>query len=251
MQFSTSSKNKKINLIGMAESKRNIVLNQISSIDGAIYLDSDGDVHGIGVILDGPANELGDSSRGARYNSAIKYNNSKVKINNNTLIIVVSEDGYIDIVVKEDEKYKLLQDSLFEKLGQGKYRQVIDEINNNKNDVSGIYSFNLLKAIAHTRLGEYKKSIKLLEENLNIEPNNYVTYSYIAHNKDLLGEYKESLEYINRAIEIVGNIKTLMLQKAHALIALGRTEEYKEFVTDLYTHNPEDWDYINLAEIEV
>ncbi|WP_163253568.1 diadenylate cyclase [Bacillus tropicus] len=246
--FQQAVKIKKINLIDMAESKRNIVLNQISSIDGAIYLDSDGYVHGIGVILDGPANELGDSSRGARYNSAIKYNKSQTKINNNTLIIVVSEDGYIDIVVKEDEKYKLLLDSLWEKLREEKYEQVLADINHNKNDVSGIADFNRVKAIAHTFLGEHKESIELLKEILNIEPNNYALYACLSINKEALGEYKEALEYANEAIKLNANLKTVMLRKAQLLLKLGRMEEYKEFVTDLYNNNPEDLDYKNLIE---
>ncbi|MCU4996577.1 diadenylate cyclase [Bacillus cereus] len=247
-KFQQAVKIEKINLVGMDEGKRNIVLNQISSIDGAIYLDSDGNVHGIGVILDGPANELGDSSRGARYNSAIKYNKSQDKINNNTLIIVVSEDGYIDIVVKEDEKYKLLLDSLWKKIGEQKYQQVLDEINDNKNDVSGIYNFNILKAVAHTSLGDHKKSVKLLKEILNIEPDNYLIYAYLAFNKDSLMEYKEALEYANKSIELNGNFKNTLLRKADLLLKLEQMEEYKEFVTGLHNNNPEDLDYKNLIE---
>ncbi|MDA2449199.1 diadenylate cyclase [Bacillus cereus] len=249
--FQQAVKIEKINLIDMAENKRNLVLNQISSIDGAIYLDSDGNVHGIGVILDGPANELGDSSRGARYNSAIKYNNSQKEINNNTLIIVVSEDGYIDIVVKEDAKYKLLLDSLWKKIDDEKYEQVLAEINANKNDVSGIYDFNLLKAVAHAFLGEYEKSVELLKENLNIAPNNYITYAYLAFNKEFLGEYKEALEYINKTIELNKSLKSVMLRKADILLKLGRIDEYKEFVAELQTNNPDDLDYKNLGEKEV
>ncbi|QOV13200.1 diadenylate cyclase [Viridibacillus arvi] len=247
--FQQAIKIEKINLIDMEESKRNIILNQISSIDGAIYLDSDGNVHGIGVILDGLANELGDSSRGARYNSAIKYNNSQQEINNNTLIIVVSEDGYIDIVVKEDENYKHLLDSLWEKLRDNKYRQVIDEINENKKDVTGIYDFNLVQAIAHLNLNEHKESIELLKKNLNIVSDDYYTYAYLSINKEWLGEYKEALEYLNKAIEI-NNIKSLKLQKARLLQKLERMEEYKEFVEDLYNSNPEDLDFKKLIEKE-
>ncbi|MGE7979649.1 diadenylate cyclase [Psychrobacillus sp. NPDC093200] len=245
--FQQAIKIKKINLIDMEESKRNIILNQISSIDGAIYLDSDGDVHGIGVILDGLANELGDSSRGSRYNSAIKYNNSRTEIKNNTLIIVVSEDGYIDIVVKEDEKYKHLLDSLWGKYHDEKYRQVIDEINKNKEDVTGIFDFNILHAIAHLQLKEYKESIELLKENLNTVPDHYYTYAYLSINKELLEEYKEALEYINKAIELK-NIKSFMLIKARILKRLGRVEEYKEFVEDLYNNNPDDFDFKKLIE---
>lgn len=46
---------------------------QISAIDGAILLDPEGRCHAMGVILDGVASLLGSPSRGARYNSAIRY----------------------------------------------------------------------------------------------------------------------------------------------------------------------------------
>ena len=67
----------------------------ISSIDGAILLDSDCVCHAVGVILDGMVSEEGDASRGARFNSAIKYIGS---INIPTLCLVVSEDGYVNMI---------------------------------------------------------------------------------------------------------------------------------------------------------
>ena len=246
--FQQAIKIEEINLIGMDISKRNIILNQISSIDGAIYLDSDGNVHGIGVILDGLAHKLGDSSRGARFNSAIKYNNSKQEINDNTVIIVVSEDGYIDIVVKEDEKYKHLIDSLWGKLHDGKYKKVIEEINDNENDVSGISDFNLLKAAAHILSGEYEESVEVLKKNLNLVPDDFKTFACLALSMDALGEYKEALEYINKAIELKANIKRVMLLKADLLRKLELMEDFEEFVEDLYNTNPEDLDYKKLKE---
>ena len=49
------------------------IIRSITNIDGAVLMDLDGYCHGIGVILDGIATEKGDPSRGARYNSAIRY----------------------------------------------------------------------------------------------------------------------------------------------------------------------------------
>ena len=49
------------------------IIQQITSIDGAVLLDRDSTCHAIGVILDGLASDKGDASRGARYNSAIRY----------------------------------------------------------------------------------------------------------------------------------------------------------------------------------
>jgi hypothetical protein len=65
-----------------------------SSIDGAIMVDLDGLCHGIGLILDGVAEENADAGRGARFNSAIRYTNA----NQQCVIVVVSEDGMIDVL---------------------------------------------------------------------------------------------------------------------------------------------------------
>jgi DisA bacterial checkpoint controller nucleotide-binding len=73
------------------------LVKRISGIDGAILVDRDCKCHALGVILDGLASENGDSSRGARFNSAIRYvESTKVK----TICLVVSEDGYVDMIPK-------------------------------------------------------------------------------------------------------------------------------------------------------
>jgi hypothetical protein len=71
------------------------LIERISGIDGAILLDRNCRCHAIGVILDGMASQTGDSSRGARFNSAIRYVPS-VRVP--TLCLVVSEDGYVNMV---------------------------------------------------------------------------------------------------------------------------------------------------------
>lgn len=73
------------------------IVGQITSIDGAVLLDRDAICHAIGVILDGVATNKGDASRGARYNSAIRYYEHFGK-NIPTLIVIISEDGMINLV---------------------------------------------------------------------------------------------------------------------------------------------------------
>ncbi|OJW77877.1 DNA integrity scanning protein DisA nucleotide-binding domain protein [Spirosoma sp. 48-14] len=68
-----------------------------SSIDGAVLIDEQCVCHAIGVILDGQASIYGDASRGSRYNSAIRYVEF-VKESSPCLVIVVSEDGMVDII---------------------------------------------------------------------------------------------------------------------------------------------------------
>jgi len=71
------------------------VLRQATCIDGAVLIEPGGTCFAIGVILDGQATEKGDSSRGARYNSAVRYVSSSPYP---CLAIVVSEDGWIDLL---------------------------------------------------------------------------------------------------------------------------------------------------------
>ncbi|WP_222427209.1 DNA integrity scanning protein DisA nucleotide-binding domain protein, partial [Hyella patelloides] len=73
------------------------IIYHLSSIDGAILISPEGIIHSFGVILDGKASENGNSSRGARYNSAIRYIDGKISSNINCLALIVSEDGYVDL----------------------------------------------------------------------------------------------------------------------------------------------------------
>jgi hypothetical protein len=66
----------------------------LTSIDGAVLLDSMGTCYAIGVILDGRAVPEGDPSRGARFNSCIRYIASQPTC----LGVIISEDGDIQWV---------------------------------------------------------------------------------------------------------------------------------------------------------
>jgi DNA integrity scanning protein DisA with diadenylate cyclase activity len=72
-----------------------------SNIDGAVMISPDGICHGLGIILDGKATASGDSSRGARYNSAVRYYES-VKDVFPTMLVVVSEDGMVNVIGELD-----------------------------------------------------------------------------------------------------------------------------------------------------
>lgn len=66
----------------------------ITAIDGAVLVDLDGKCHAIGAILDGEASNKCTPSRGARFNSAIRY----VCARDNRVVVVKSEDGAVDIL---------------------------------------------------------------------------------------------------------------------------------------------------------
>ena len=72
-------------------------LSSLTAIDGAILVAPDAKCHAVGVILDGyAAGGIGDASRGARFNSAVRYHHGSA--NNATMIVIVSEDGMIDLL---------------------------------------------------------------------------------------------------------------------------------------------------------
>jgi DisA bacterial checkpoint controller nucleotide-binding len=72
------------------------LVRQATGIDGAVLVDPSGCCHAIGVILDGTVTGAGDRSRGARYNSAVKYLSSAE--DTPTVILLVSEDGMINLL---------------------------------------------------------------------------------------------------------------------------------------------------------
>ena len=72
-----------------------LITRLVTSIDGAVLLDPEGYCYSIGVILDGRASGRGDSTRGARYNSALRYVESSAYP---CLAVVVSEDGLVDVI---------------------------------------------------------------------------------------------------------------------------------------------------------
>jgi len=67
----------------------------VTAIDGAVLLGVDGRCFAIGAILDGKASDQGDPSRGARYNSVVRYLSSN---DGGAFGVVVSEDGTVDTI---------------------------------------------------------------------------------------------------------------------------------------------------------
>lgn len=87
----------------------------LTSIDGAIYFDTHGKCHAIGVILDGLAkNHIGDSSRGARYNSAYRYLEKLKEQEKKCLIVIISEDGIVNLIPEPENEEKIY--ALFQQL---------------------------------------------------------------------------------------------------------------------------------------
>lgn len=79
----------------------NQMIELVTNIDGAIICDACGTCYSIGVILDGKLSQKADSSRGARYNSAIRYIEQQREKGKKTFIVIVSEDKYINCISTE------------------------------------------------------------------------------------------------------------------------------------------------------
>jgi hypothetical protein len=78
----------------------------LCAIDGALFLNKDGYCCGIGIILDGEAATEGTPARGSRYNSAKTYIYRCVQNKIEAYALVVSSDGYFDILTTNDEEFK-------------------------------------------------------------------------------------------------------------------------------------------------
>lgn len=71
------------------------VTTQLTAIDGTLIADIEGNVHAVGAIMDGGSTPSGTWQRGGRYNSAANYVTSS---QHPSMIFIVSQDGYVDIV---------------------------------------------------------------------------------------------------------------------------------------------------------
>ena len=111
------------------------MIQQVTTIDGAVLLDQNSTCYAIGVILDGLATAKGDSSRGARYNSAIRYfDNFSSK--GRVLIVIISEDGMINLIpnLKNQIDHALIENKIqelrelnkLEKVKREKYYPIIN-----------------------------------------------------------------------------------------------------------------------------
>jgi hypothetical protein len=89
------------------------VLAAVTSIDGAVLVDPNRTCHAVGVILDGHASGKGDPSRGARFNSAVRYHDTQT---GQCLVIIVSEDGMINLL--PDLRRKVSRESVEAAVGQ-------------------------------------------------------------------------------------------------------------------------------------
>ncbi len=195
----------------------------LTAIDGAIYFDTKGQCHAIGVILDGIANEkIGDASRGARYNSAYKYleklrnqNINEGQCNNQKcVIVIISEDGMVDIIPdleNEEEIQNVVQEIIYliseENMENGnKLNEYEEKLKSYKSAIEHYLYFEIAEEFY--KKNKYEKAIEYYEIGFDKaeEENNSVI---IARHYNLCGRcyyyletedaYKKSIKFYEEA----------------------------------------------------
>jgi hypothetical protein len=103
------------------------MLRNLTPIDGAVVLNPKGTCYAVGAILDGLATEEGAPSRGARYNSAIRYRSAS---KHPCMLIVISEDGGVDFI--PDLKPAIKQSQIEDAIAELKQINNAEQINHKK-----------------------------------------------------------------------------------------------------------------------
>ncbi|REK75110.1 tetratricopeptide repeat protein [Paenibacillus paeoniae] len=220
----------------------------LTAIDGAIYFDTDGNCRAIGVILDGIAKEdVGDASRGARYNSAHRYLH-KLKDDNEEekkcVIVIISEDGMVDLIPESEHEDMLLAIAEY----------IIDTINEENPDsdkLEGKENFILNSKIVdcdwlfniaeeYVNNGNYERAIDFFEygriraENSYILPRNYYMLGDCYNG---IEKYEDAIKIYETALKAEGNDKVKcnymgrigMSYRSHAL-QLNEENEFRKAI---------------------
>ena len=93
-----------ISKINLYENKD--LINALTSIDGAVLMDTKCCCACIGAILDGDVVTKGSMARGARFNLAHNYVMRRAEFNQHFTAIVISEDGTVD-AINEERIYRI------------------------------------------------------------------------------------------------------------------------------------------------
>ncbi|MDA2318522.1 tetratricopeptide repeat protein [Bacillus cereus group sp. BfR-BA-01511] len=164
-------------------------IKSLTSIDGAIYFDTNGKCHAIGVILDGIAKEdIGDASRGARYNSAYRYLEKLKEVNKKCVIVIISEDGMVNLIPEPDNEEKIYE----------LFQQLIDLINED-NEITE---------------SEINKIEEILMSNENIDYHLFFNVAEIYRGKEY---YEKAIEYYEKGLAVAG--RNIILVKNYRYLA--------------------------------
>ncbi|EJQ49789.1 hypothetical protein IEE_00913 [Bacillus cereus BAG5X1-1] len=223
----------KTNLLNKSESELRNIIERITCIDGAVYFDIEGNCYAIGVILDGITKKnQGDSSRGARYNSAVRYAN-KEGVQDSCVIIVISEDGMVDIIPDfegMEEKINSLINQLMGLINKKQFEQALELIQQiqTANKTAKIYFF---EGFIYDKMdnNNSKKAIEMYNKAIELDGNYLSAYINRGHINRRQGEYEDAILDYTKVIELDGNKATFYDHRAYAYIQL---EKYEEAIED-------------------
>lgn len=223
---------KKTNLFNKNSVELEKIIDRITCIDGAIYLDLEGNCYAIGVILDGIAEKnQGDSSRGARYNSAIRYAN-KEKVKDNCIIVVVSEDGMIDIIPnseKNEEEINQLINQVIDLVNKKEFTKALELTKEKASMDNMLAHVYLMEGYIYEKMNKREQSMEMYnkaieqDDGLDTAYNNR-GYIYISWKK-----YDEALKEFTKAIELNQNNAVFYYNRA---LMYGALKEYEKAIID-------------------
>lgn len=218
--------------------KREILslIHNISSIDGALLFNTNGDCCSMGLILDGIVDsKTGNPSRGARYNSALKYIENRR--DNRALAVVISEDGMIDFIYtqnKEEKIKKMLRTAeTLEKKGEYKkaiyiYTKIVKEnpISETLTKLASL-EYNLALNLENENQKEAENYYNMASENYRKAENklgaanSLQSLAYITNNK------KRALELFGQSLKLYESLD-LKEERANLLLNMGTLEKEED-----------------------
>ncbi|WP_128103051.1 tetratricopeptide repeat protein [Paenibacillus sp. DCT19] len=207
----------------------------LTAIDGAIYFDTSGECHAIGVILDGIAQERqGDASRGARYNSAYRYYSKLEGFGKKCIIVIISEDGMIDVIPSLDDGEQVLTliEEMVDFLDQEHEKSEFDDLFNEKEKelsklkVSDFHCYFTLARKLESK-EKYDKARVYFDKAFDIAGNSFIPakyYNWQGLCYFSLGHFSEAAGIFETAISL-DDVDDKPFYYANAARAYGKMAE--------------------------
>lgn len=223
---------------------KSTLINQLTKIDGAIYIDIEGRCHSLGVILDGEASEDGDSSRGARYNSALRYRNREI-MRDKCVIVVISEDGMINVIGKKKVDSKKEINELKLKINEGSYDVVLKRINELIDDDEYNTEYYLIRADVYEKQEKFDNALEDYTKILNIKPYLDRVYNLRGITYFRKGEINAALKDFSEAFKINSAEEMYLNNRGYAYFRLDQIDLAQSDLLKAYEKKPNVVRYIN------
>lgn len=216
------------NLLSKSKYELKNIIERVTCIDGALYLDIKGNCYAIGVILDGTAEKsLGDSSRGARYNSAIRYANKK-GLKDNCVIIVISEDGMVDIIPnseENEEKLNQLVNQLMDLINKNQFKEALQLIQKKAPNINKSAQIYYLEGFLYDKLGDSDQALIMYSNSIELNKDYASAYNNRGCVYNMKKEYNHAIREFTKAIELDPNKEVAYGNRAHVYNILEKYEK--------------------------